>query len=270
MTAVAALVASRYPAMTAPDIRAHILATGKPVPDLAGRVATPVLPDAAAAVGKSVQEPPDGEPPGPEPPEGQPPSSPQPEVPPFSDVPSNMALAGEIRRAAELGLVQGFPDGRFRPQERVTRHQFAKMMVGAYERALGVALPADPAVDFPDVDEGDGDLGSSVAKAAAAGWITGYPDGTFRPTQPISRLQAAVIVARALRLPPEPGQPFADVRGRFAGEVGAVAHAGIMKGMPAPDAPGTLLFKPDASLTRAEAAAVAVRAYDDLRQRARP
>lgn len=220
VTAVAALVASRYPAMTAPDIRAHILATGKPVPGLAGRVATPVFPDAAAAVGKGEEEPPGGEPPGPEPPEDQPPSGPGPEEPAFPDVPSSMALAGEIRRAAELGLVRGFPDGRFRPQERVTRHQFAKMMVTAYERALGVALPADPAVDFPDVDEGDGDLGSSVAKAATAGWITGYPDGTFRPTQPITRLQAAVIVARALRLPPEPGQPFADVRGRFAGEVG--------------------------------------------------
>ncbi|HEY8414787.1 MAG TPA: S8 family serine peptidase, partial [Thermaerobacter sp.] len=270
VTGVAALVASRFPTMTAPDIRARILATGKPVPGLAGRVAKPVFPDAAAAVGKTGEEPPGGEPPGPQPPEGQPPSGPgpEPETPAFPDVPSSMALAGEIRRAAALGLVQGFPDGRFRPHERVTRHQFAKMMVAAYERALGVSLPADPAVDFPDVDEGDGDLGSSVAKAASAGWITGYPDGTFRPTQPINRLQAAVIVARALRLPPEPGQPFADVRGRFAGEVGAVARAGIMKGMPAPGAPGTLLFKPDASLTRAEAAAVAVRAYDHLRQRA--
>src|SRR5690606_26448823 len=151
---------------------------------------------------------------------------------------------GEIRRAAALGLVRGFPDGRFRPQERVTRHQFAKMMVAAYERALGVSLPAGPAVDSPDVDAGAGDLRHSVAKAASVGWFAGYPDGTFRPTQPIDRLQAGVIVARALRLPPEPGRPFADVSGRFAGEVGAVARAGIMKGMPAPDAPGTLLFKP--------------------------
>ncbi|PZN06210.1 MAG: hypothetical protein DIU69_13530, partial [Bacillota bacterium] len=213
VTAVAAPVSIRFPAITAPGNPAPIPPTGQSGPGPSGPVATTGFPHAAAAVGKGEEEPPGGEPPGPEPPEDQPPSGPGPEEPAFPDVPSSMALAGEIRRAAELGLVRGFPDGRFRPQERVTRHQFAKMMVTAYERALGVALPADPAVDFPDVDEGDGDLGSSVAKAATAGWITGNPAGTFRPTQPTTRLQAAAIAPRAPRLPREPESPFPPAPG---------------------------------------------------------
>lgn len=279
VTAVAALVASRHPAMTAAQIRGRILATGKPLPGLVGRIANPVFPDAASAVGKREEpeeppdappappEPPDQQPPKPEPPEGSPPPRPGPEPkgPSFRDVPATMALADEIRRAAALGVVQGYKDGTFRPHDRVTRHQFAKMIVLAYEKARGASLPARPSVDFSDVDERDGGLGTYVAKAATAGWITGYADGTFRPTQPITRLQTAVIVARALRLPPEPAHPFADVGGPFAGAVGAVARAGIMKGMAKPGEPRTLLFKPNASLTRAEAAAVAVRAYDYAR-----
>ena len=58
-------MASWYPAMMAPDIRAHIPTPGKPAPGLAGRVATPVFPDAAASVGNVEQEPPGEEPPGP-------------------------------------------------------------------------------------------------------------------------------------------------------------------------------------------------------------
>lgn len=129
------------------------------------------------------------------------------------------------------------------------------MIVSGYERAWDVTLPIDPGVDFPDVNERDGNLGAYVAKAAAAGWIRGYGNGTFRPTRPIVRLETALIAARALELPPAPYQPFADVSPANAREVGAVAAAGIMEDTMDP-AMGQRLVRPGNRLTRAEAEAV--------------
>jgi parallel beta-helix repeat protein len=88
-----------------------------------------------------------------------------------------------------------------------------------------------------------------VAAAKGAGFISGYPDGTFRPDNPISRQEAAVIVARLLGLEGSGGQ-FADHQdiAPWAREaVAAVRAAGIMGGYP----DGT--FRPQNSLTRAEA-----------------
>ncbi|HEY8415464.1 MAG TPA: S8 family serine peptidase [Thermaerobacter sp.] len=242
---VAALVASRFPWLSAAGIRQHLLATARLLPALQGAVAVPGLPDA----GRAVQE--------------EPVAPAEPERSAFRDVSPSMTLYSEIQRAASLGLVQGYGDGRFAPDENVQRHQLAKMIVNAYERALGVSLPIDPSVDFPDVDERR-NLGPYVAKAATAGWILGYDDGTFRPTRPITRLETALIIARALGLPPATSQPFADVPRAYTGEVGAVAEAGIMKGMGAPEGSGARLFRPGDRLTRAQAAAVAVRVYDSL------
>ncbi|MFS8639297.1 MAG: S8 family serine peptidase [Symbiobacteriaceae bacterium] len=245
VTGVAALVASRFPWLSAAGIRQHLLATARRLPALEGAVAVPGLPDA----GRAVQE--------------EPVAPVEPERSAFIDVSPSMTLYGEIQRAADLGLVEGYGDGRFAPDEDVQRHQLAKMIVNAYERALGVSLPIDPSVDFPDVDEGR-NLGPFVAKAATAGWILGYDDGTFRPTRPITRLETALIIARALDLPPAASQPFADVPPAYTGEVGAVAEAGIMKGMAAPAGSGARLFRPGDHLSRAQAAGVAVRVYDAL------
>ncbi|HEY8552233.1 MAG TPA: S8 family serine peptidase [Thermaerobacter sp.] len=240
VTATAALAASRYPWLTPEQLALQVVATAQPMPGLEGWVTTGAMVSARNAVWAEAVAP-----------------------PPFRDVTAGMALYDEILRAARLGLAQGYSATHFAPDEPVTRHQFAKLIVGAVERATGRSLPdrppdGSPAPDFPDVDEHDGNLGPYVLKAAVAGWIQGYPDGTFRPSQPITRIEAAIIVARALGLGEAPN-PFADVSGRFAGTAGAVARAGIMKGVPVR---GGRYFYPYRPITRAEAAAVALRAHD--------
>ena len=76
----------------------------------------------------------------------------------------------------------------------------------------------------------------AVAKAAAAGYIEGYPDGTMRPDNPISREEAATIIMKINKL-----MENADAANKFTdaskllwskGAVGAVESAGIMIGYP--------------------------------------
>ena len=50
---------------------------------------------------------------------------------------------------------------------------------------------------FPDVDSGHWASGS-IAAAASQGWLEGYPDGTFRPDQPITRAEAITVINRIL------------------------------------------------------------------------
>ena len=47
-----------------------------------------------------------------------------------------------------------------------------------------------------------------VAYAKAAGYISGYPDGTFKPYNAITRQEAAVVIAKLLGLTPESGSPL--------------------------------------------------------------
>jgi len=86
--------------------------------------------------------------------------------------------------------------------------------------------------------------------------ITGYSDGTFRPDKNITRAEAAVMIAKQLKLPVTDSD-FTDVsKHHWAySYIGAVAHAGIMNGY------GDGSFQPDHSLKREEMAAILVRAY---------
>ncbi|HEY8415090.1 MAG TPA: SpoIID/LytB domain-containing protein, partial [Thermaerobacter sp.] len=165
------------------------------------------------------------------------------------------ALKDEINRAYLLGLVEGDRYGYFHPNENVTRAAFAKMIVLAIEKATGVELEAG-GEPFSDVRPGQA-FYTYVVKAYKAGYIRGYPDGTFGYDKPINRQEAAAILQRALKLPPKP-ENFKDVpdSSAFARLIGAVAAAGIMKGV------SPTKFYPARLMTRGEAAAVAVRGYD--------
>ncbi|HEY8414599.1 MAG TPA: S-layer homology domain-containing protein, partial [Thermaerobacter sp.] len=202
------------------------------------------------------EQPPSDEPGQPQPPER--PGSPQP-VPLFPDV--SGTLAPEVHRARQLGVVEGFPDGRFRPQEAVSRAEFAKMVVRAVEVARGASLTEPAAVPFRDVDR-DMALYEAIAKAAAQGYILGYPDKTFRPDQAITREQAAAVLQRVAGIRGAQ-ESFPDVPdgSRFAPAVAAVAEVELMRG----HTNGRFGF--GEPLRRAEAAAVAVRLHDFLQQK---
>lgn len=84
--------------------------------------------------------------------------------------------------------------------------------------------------------------------APRTGYISGYPDNTFRPAKSMTRAEAASILARLNKLPvTDTSRPaFTDADGWYNGAVNAVVKAGYMKGYP------DRSFKPDQPITRAE------------------
>lgn len=162
-------------------------------------------------------------------------------------------LIGEVNGKKMLDLAAGTPDSQ-----------------GICLRwaAPPAPLPFADASDIPAWAE------SALRASAAKGIAKGYPDGAFRPHQPVSREQMAAMLARAARaltadgaLPDE--RQTAAAAGRFAdapaiaawarGDVGLAATQGWMQGR------GDGRFDPHANATRAEAAATLLRLWESLR-----
>ncbi len=109
----------------------------------------------------------------------------------FVDVGPDDWFAGPVEDLTAAGIVQGYPDGTFRPYDTVTRAQFAAMM----DRAL--QPPA--AQDSPFVDVGPGDwFYQAVARLYGVGLVRGMTQASFAPDAGIAREQAASMVFRAL------------------------------------------------------------------------
>lgn len=142
------------------------------------------------------------------------------------------------------GLIDGYGDGSFQPNGTVTRAEFIKLV----NRTLG--FTAESEISFSDVTERDW-FHAEVAKAVTAGYAQGS-GGLFRPNQPVTRAEAAAMLARAagLAAKEERADAFADAASIPAwarGSVGAAAEAGYMTGYP------NGAFGALGSITRAEA-----------------
>ncbi len=151
----------------------------------------------------------------------------------------------QIKAWVEKGLAKGYEDGTFRPDNNISRAEFMAFV----NRAFNYQEKAD--IDYKDVKE-DAWYADVIKIAKAAGYISGYQDGTMKPDNPISRQEAAIIIMRILGLVENPAgaNGFRDASSIPAwskGAVGAVAAAGIMGGYP----DGT--FRVANFITRAEA-----------------
>ncbi len=100
-----------------------------------------------------------------------------------------------IRVIADAGLIDGYPDGSFRPGQSVKRGQLATLVSGV----LGGTAGGEATLDLSDVDGSVHEDGIRVA--LSAGWMSGYTDGTFRPSEPVTRGQLASTLTAALELP---------------------------------------------------------------------
>ncbi|MBN8202539.1 S-layer homology domain-containing protein (plasmid) [Cytobacillus firmus] len=110
----------------------------------------------------------------------------------FKDLPSDYHALKQIDYLVSKGVISGFEDGTFKPNQVVTRGQFAAFVA----RALDLKASN---ITFKDVKSGNS-LYTEINKAATAGIIKGYKDGTFRPDLPVSRSDIAVMLDRALQL----------------------------------------------------------------------
>lgn len=115
----------------------------------------------------------------------------------FSDMLATDPACPAVATLIHLNAVSGYPDLTFRPGEKVTRAAFAKMLVLTLERKPAPSAP----VSFSDVDGHWAVRQGYIQAAVEMGAMGGFPDGTFRPDDPVTRAQMvkAVIAAAGLR-----------------------------------------------------------------------
>jgi hypothetical protein len=97
-----------------------------------------------------------------------------------------------VAAAVQAGIVQGLTPTTFGPDQTITREQTAVLLVRALK------LTGTTTLNFTDEDNIDAWAQSAVQAAVAAGYLHGFPDGTFRPQEPVTRAQAAKVLALAL------------------------------------------------------------------------
>jgi uncharacterized protein YnzC (UPF0291/DUF896 family) len=94
----------------------------------------------------------------------------------------------------EAGIVSGYPDGTFRPQDTITRQEAAVVLFRLLAPGAGDAGTYKDSGVISDWAEG------AVKAISAAGIMSGYPDGTFRPQNSITRAETIVTLERGLAL----------------------------------------------------------------------
>lgn len=170
----------------------------------------------------------------------------------FSDEGSFGWARSYITYLTDNGILAGFEDGTFRPDERVTREQFVKMITFAFN----IERTNEKTIAFSDVAADDWCF-EPVAAAYENGIITGIDETRFGVGASITREDAAVILERTSKarnggdLPVMTAYRFADdgaISDYAKNSVYSMYHAGIINGK------GGDVFAPSDYLTRAEAA----------------
>ena len=113
----------------------------------------------------------------------------------FDDVPADAWYVTEVSTLARLGVFVGRTTDVFAPDAPITRAEFAT--VCARFDQSGAAEDRD----FSDI--GGHWAEQYIRQAAALGWVQGYPDGTFGPDRPITRVEAVTMINRVLRRNPD-------------------------------------------------------------------
>ncbi|WP_458127140.1 S-layer homology domain-containing protein [Paenibacillus sp. Z3-2] len=171
----------------------------------------------------------------------------------FSDIKGHWAEAN-IQAWGDEGLIRGYLDRSFKPNTYITRAEFMNLVNGAF------GYSGQAKITFNDVSESAWYY-EAISIANANGYIDGYTDGTMKPQDPITRQEAAKVIAGILNLElnETAANVFSDSSSIAAwskGAVGGAAAAKIIAGY----ADGS--FKPLNSITRAEAVSALVKAVE--------
>ncbi|TWT04278.1 S-layer homology domain-containing protein [Planococcus sp. CPCC 101016] len=170
----------------------------------------------------------------------------------FDDVFADHPFAFEIAYLYEEGIINGYPDGTFRPNDPVKRSH-AVAMIG---RALNLD-DTSRSTGFRDVPASH-PFSGYIASAVEEEIVVGFPNNYFRPDWTVTRAQTVTMLDRALHFPKAPDNNFKDMKkGHFAFDaVSRLAHYGVARGYP------DNTFRPDIQVTRAQFAAFLARAIE--------
>jgi S-layer homology domain len=112
-----------------------------------------------------------------------------------SDVSGNWAEPF-IKVLVEKGIIAGYPDGTFKPDQPITRAEFAALLNKAFD-----LQPVRAGRKFKDVSAKYW-AADVIQKAYRSGFLAGYPNGTFAPKQNIIRIQSLVSLVNGSKLEP--------------------------------------------------------------------
>lgn len=168
----------------------------------------------------------------------------------FSDISAVEWAKSAIEYLSEKKIINGVGDGRFDPDREVTREEFVKMAVLAFEIEDG-----EFEADFTDVDDKSW-YTPYISAAVCSGCINGYPDGSFGTGRSISREEMAVLIKRAaehkgITLGAEGSKEFTDFEdiSLYAADIlKSLYNGGVIDGNESGE------FMPKMSATRAMAA----------------
>lgn len=179
---------------------------------------------------------------------------------PFTDIYAS-GYYKYIVGAADAGIIAGYPDGSYRPNNVVTRAQFITMLY----RAAGSPEVKSTALEFADSGMIAKDYVTAVAWGVENKVISGYGDNSFRPNQNISRAQMATFMYRYMKnvvgydfgeAEPCGFDDYAEIAAPYVDAVNAIVSAGVMNGMNA------ATFAPNGTANRGMAATVMLRVYE--------
>jgi len=164
---------------------------------------------------------------------------------PMSDIAGHWAEAS-IVKMVDQGIISGYPDGTFKPEGKITRAEFASLLVRGFQLPIGGSKVFSDTANHWAKD--------FIAAAYSQGIISGYSEYEFGPDDPITREQMAVMIVKAAR-------PDADVEGKTFADNNSIADwarqaviiatgNNIISGYP------DNTFRPKGNTTRAEAAVV--------------
>jgi hypothetical protein len=158
-----------------------------------------------------------------------------------------------VEALAKRGIAVGLPDGSFRPDQPVTRAEYAALVQKAFnnQESQGSIAFTDVPPDFWAVP--------SIDAAVKQGFLKGYPNGAFQPNKEVSRLEVLLSLVNGLGLP-RPDKPeeavtlFKDsdkIPQWAVPAAGTAAESNIVVNYPSLDQ-----LKPDQPATRADVAAL--------------
>ncbi|WP_222708536.1 S-layer homology domain-containing protein [Paenibacillus sp. N3.4] len=155
---------------------------------------------------------------------------------------------GNLQEWLDKGIVAGYPDGTFRPDQVISRGEFVALVNRAFHYS------DKGSISFKDIEPTDW-VYIEVQKAIAHGYIDGFNDNTFRPNEQITRQETAVILSKILNLKDaamETSTSFEDSNLIPSWSISAInnmANKGIMTTYP------DGMFQPQRQMTRAESVA---------------
>lgn len=116
----------------------------------------------------------------------------------FTDVPEDYWAKPYIDALTARGVLNGLPNGTYAPDRPMTRAELAVQVANAFE--IEPVRTKNPFKDVPDTYWGK----LAIDEAVSTGFMAGYPDDVFRPSQTVSRLETVVSLATGLSLSQTP------------------------------------------------------------------